>query len=157
LAGGFASLFVPPALRAFSGFLLFNVALAAEELSPYRFSGRQSGDSFQWIPFYRFCSDRTPASLYDPILSFFGFAILGGLLQLSFPRCGRWHVAIYALAFSGAMEFTQTFLPARSAGITDILVAGMGAWTGAYFCAAIESARLLQNSSIQPDARQANH
>jgi VanZ family protein len=150
LAGGFASLFVPSASRAFSGFLLFNAALAAEGLSPYRFSGLKEGISFQWIPFYEFCSSQTASSFYDSILSLFSFAILGGLLQLSFPRCGRRHAAIYALAFAGAMEFAQTFLPARTAGVTDILVAGLGAWTGAYFCAAIESARSGLNSSIQP-------
>jgi glycopeptide antibiotics resistance protein len=151
LAGGFASLFIPPTLRPFSGFLLFNVALVAEALSPYRFSGWHPGASFQWIPFYEFCSSRTPSSFYDAILSFVSFAILGGFLELSFPRYGRWHAAIYAVAFSGAMELLQTFLPARTAGITDILVAGLGAWTGAYFCAAVESARSGRNCSVQPD------
>jgi glycopeptide antibiotics resistance protein len=141
LAGGLAGFFIPSAFRAFSGFLLFNAALIAEALSPYRFSSWQPRVSFRWIPFYEFCSSRTSASLYDAILSFVGFAILGGFLKLSSPRCRRWHAAIYALAFSGAMESVQIFLPARTAGITDILVAGLGAWTGAYFCAAVESAR----------------
>jgi glycopeptide antibiotics resistance protein len=157
LAGALAGLLVPPALRAFSGFLLFNVALAVAGLSPYRFSSWQPRVSFQWIPFYEFCSSRTLSSLSDAIISFFSFAILGGLLLLSFQRCSRWQVAVYALAFSGATELAQTFLPARTAGITDILVAGLGAWTGAYFCAAVESSRLGLDCSLQPNLHRASH
>lgn len=145
LAGALGSLFIPPTLQSFIGFLLFKVALIAAGLSPYSFSSWQRGMSFQWIPFCEFCKNRTPASLYEVILTFFSFAILGGLLQLSFSRCRRWHVVAYALAFSGAIEFAQTFLPSRTAGITNILVAGLGAWTGACVCAAVESAR--QNHS----------
>jgi hypothetical protein len=151
LAGGFASLFVPQAYLAFSGFLLFNVALIAAGLSPYRFSSWPTGASFQWIPFYEFCSDRTPSAFYDSTLTLFTSAILGGLLQLSFPRCKGQHVAAYALIFSGTMQFAHVFLPAHHADITGILVAGLGAWTGAYFCAAVESARLSQTGLLKPD------
>jgi glycopeptide antibiotics resistance protein len=144
LAGAFASLFIPPMLAASSGFLLFTAALIAAGLSPYHFSGWNHILVFQWIPFYDFCSNRSPLSFYEAILNLFSFAIMGGLLQLSFPRQRRAHIAFYAMAFSGAIEFVQTFLPARTAGITDILVAGLGAWTGAHICAAIESERLGQ-------------
>lgn len=154
LAGGFASLFIPPTLQAFSGFLLFNLALLGEKLSPYRFS-LQPRHSFQWIPFYELCNVRTPDSFYEAVLTFVSFAILGGLSQLSSPRRARWEVVIYALAFSGAMEFAQMFLPARTAEVTDILVAGLGAWTGAYFCAAVESARSGQNYLTEPIQSQA--
>ncbi len=148
LTGAFVSLFIPPALQAFSGLLLFTAALVAAGLSPYSFSGWKGWMIFQWIPFYEFCSNRTPAALYEALLGFVGFAILGGFLQLSYPRRRRWHLVAYALVFSGLIEFAQTFLLARAAGITDIIVAGLGAWTGAYVCIAVESARLIQNCSL---------
>jgi VanZ family protein len=149
LAGAFVSLFVPPILEAFSGSILFTAALVAAGLSPYHFSNWKQKAVFQWMPFYDFCSTRTPLAFYEAILSFFSFAILGGLLQLSFPRWRRIYIAAYVLAFSGAIEFAQTFLPERIAGVTDILVATLGAWTGAHVCAAIESERLNQKLSTR--------
>jgi glycopeptide antibiotics resistance protein len=149
LAGAFASLFVPPMLEAFSGFSLFAAALIASGLSPYHFSGWKQKAVFQWIPFYDFCRNHTPLAFYETILNFCAFAILGGLLQLSFPRWRCVRIAIYILAFSGAIEFAQTFLPERTAGVTDILVAALGAWTGAHVCAAVESERLGQRLSAR--------
>ena len=84
----------------------------------------------------------TPLAFYEAILNFFSFAVLGGLLQLSFPHRRRIHIALYALAFSAVIECVQTFLPERAAGVTDICVAAFGAWTGAHVCAAVESERL---------------
>lgn len=147
LAGAFASLFISPALQAFSGFVLFKAALVVSGLSPFVFSGWRYGSGFQWIPFYEFCSSRTPAALYETVLCFVSFAILGGLLQLSFPHFPRRHIALYALVFAGAIEFIQTFQPVHAAGITDIILASLGAWTGAHICSAIESARLSQTLS----------
>jgi len=34
-------------------------------------------------------------------------------------------VALYALFFAGAIEFVQTFLPAHTAGITDMIMAAL--------------------------------
>lgn len=141
LAGAFASLFIPPALQALSGFILFTVALVVAGLSPFSFhSGKVSG--FQWIPFYEFCSSRTPASLYEPVLSLVSFAILGGFLRLTFPRWRQWPVVMYCIGFAAVIELVQIFLPARTAGTGDIILAGTGAWAGAYICAAVQSARL---------------
>ncbi len=142
LAGAFASLFVPPLLQARSGFLLFTVALIVAGLSPYSFSGWHKSVPFGWMPFYEFCANRTPASLYELVLIFVGFGILGGFLRLSFPRWRQWHVAVYSMGFSAAIEFAQTFIPARTAGTSAILLAGIGAWAGAYVCTAVQSARL---------------
>lgn len=144
LAGAFASLFIPPMLQAFSGFVLFKAALVVSGLSPFSFSSWRQGSGLQWIPFYEFCSSRTPNALYETILCFFSFAVLGGLLQLSFPQFQRRHIALYTLIFAGALEFVQMFLPAHTAGITDMIMATLGAWTGAHICAAVESARLSQ-------------
>jgi glycopeptide antibiotics resistance protein len=147
LAGAFASLFVPPDLEAFSGSCLFTGALVAAGLSPYHFAAWKQKAVFQWIPFYDFCSNHTPLAFYETILNFFSFAILGGLLQMSFPRQRRIQIALYALAFSAVVEFAQTFLPGRTAGVTDICVAAFAAWTGAHVCAAIESERVSSNPS----------
>jgi glycopeptide antibiotics resistance protein len=144
LAGAFISLFLQPTLQSLSAFLLFNSSLIAAGLSPYHFSRWGHGVIFQWIPFHDFCSNRSPAAFYESILAFFCFAILGGLLQLSFPPWRRLCIAIYAAGFSGAIEFAQTFLPARTAGITDVIIAGLAAWIGAHICAAVESERLSQ-------------
>jgi glycopeptide antibiotics resistance protein len=142
LAGAFASLFIPPALQALSGFALFTLALIVAGLSPYAFSPWAKTSPFQWIPFYEFCAFRTPASLYEPVLSLVSFAILGGFLRLSFPRWRQWHVVLYSIGFAAAIEFIQTFLKVRTAGTGDIILAGAGAWAGAYVCAAVQSARL---------------
>jgi glycopeptide antibiotics resistance protein len=142
LAGAFASLFIPPALQALSGFALFTLALIAAGLSPFAFSPLSKASSFQWIPFYEFCTTRTPSLLYEPVLSLVSCAILGGFLRLSFPRWRQWHVVLYSVGFAAVIECIQIFLPARTAGTGDIILAGTGAWAGAYICAAVQSARL---------------
>jgi len=142
LAGAFASLFIPAVLQALSGFALFTLALIVAGLSPYSFSGWDKITPFQRIPFYEFCTKQTPSSLYEPVLSLVSFAVLGGFLRLSFSRWLQWHIALYSVGFAAAIEFIQTFLPARTAGTGDILLAGMGSWIGAYVCAAVQSARL---------------
>lgn len=141
LSGAFLSLLIPSHLRALSGFLLFKIALLAAALNPYNFSTWNRRISIQWIPFYELCKDRTPLSFYEATLSLFTFAILGGLLQLTFPRMKRWHVALYGLIFSAAIEYARTFLPAQSAGTAEVIMACLGAWIGAYICTSVESAR----------------
>ena len=141
LTGAFISLLIPPALRAFSGLLLFKTALIAAALNPYNFTNWSRGGSFQWVPFHALCTDRSPFAFYEAILSLFTFAIFGGLLQLSFKRLRRWHIILYVLIFSGALEYAQTFLPAHATGSTDIIMACLGAWMGSYICSSVESAR----------------
>jgi glycopeptide antibiotics resistance protein len=141
LAGAFISLLIPSKLRAFCGFIMFTFAVLASGLNPYNFSNWQRKAVFQWIPFYDLCRIRTPFAFYETTLSLFIFAILGGLLRLTFTRLRRWHAVLCALAFSGALECAQTFLPARTAGTTDIIMAGMGTWIGAYICSSVESSR----------------
>jgi glycopeptide antibiotics resistance protein len=141
LAGAFVSLFIPPRFHALSGFVLFTIALIVAGLSPFAFSGWKQ-IHFQWIPFYEFCMNRTPSSLYEVILSLVGFGILGGFLRLTFPRWRWWHLVVYAFVFSTAIEFAQMFSPVRTSGTGNILLAGIGAWAGASVCAAVQSARL---------------
>ena len=140
-AGFVLGLAAPVLVRPLAGFLLLNSAIIAAGLSPFHFIGWHDRPDFQWIPLYEFCSRRTPTALYELVLNLFSFAIWGGLLQLSFLRRPRWLVVAYAVALSAGVEFAQTFLPARSAGITDILMAGLGAWTGALMCAAVANSR----------------
>ncbi|MDP3654917.1 MAG: VanZ family protein [Rhodoferax sp.] len=73
---------------------------------------------------------------FDVAVNVVGYAPLGGLLALSALRTGRgrhamWMPAVAALALSLVMEALQTYLPARVASKEDLLLNGMGAWTGA--------------------------
>jgi VanZ family protein len=146
IVGGMVSLFVPPARRPLGGFLLFQAALIAAALSPYAFSGWRQGPSFQWIPFYELCVHRAPMALYEAILCLVGFALMGGFMRLSFTRLSGRNIAAYALMLSGAIECAQTFLPARIPGASDLILSSLGAWTGAYICGAVESARLNERT-----------
>jgi len=141
LAGAFISLLIPSSLRAFCGLIMFTFALLAAELNPYNFLSWQRTAHFQWIPFYELCRIRTPFAFYETTLGLFIFAIFGGLLQLSFSRLRRWHVVLCALVLSSALEYAQTFLPGQTAGTTDIIMACLGAWIGAYISSSVESAR----------------
>ncbi len=141
IAGFTVGFGMPAAVRAPMGLLVMNLALIAAGLSPFRFAAWSRQPPFQWIPFYEYCSRRTPIALYDLVLTMVSFAMLGGLLQLSLARNRRGFVVAYAMILAAGIEFAQTFLPTRSAGVTDILMACLGAWAGALFCASVQSSR----------------
>jgi hypothetical protein len=141
LAGFLVGLLWPAAVRATVGLPVMIVALVAAGLSPFAFAGWTGGPVFQWIPFYEYCTRRSPIALYELILTLTSFAILGGLLHLSLVARRRFLIVSFAVLLAVGIEFAQTFLPARTAGITHVLMAGFGAWTGALFCASVQSSR----------------
>jgi glycopeptide antibiotics resistance protein len=56
---------------------------------------------------------------------------LGLFGPISLPFLDRWwRLALVALAFSGAIEFTQLFIPDRSADVDDVIVNVAGALIG---------------------------
>jgi glycopeptide antibiotics resistance protein len=138
-AAGFGiAILAPAVVRASSGFLLWNLALITAGLSPRPFDGSAG---FQWIPFFEYITSRTPVALYQMIFTLSSFAVAGGLLQLAWARCRRIHVILYAAALASAVECAQILLPAHSANITNILLAGLGAWVGSVICAAVACSR----------------
>ncbi len=138
-AGWTAGLCVPALARPFPAFVVVNLAIAAAGLSPYRFVSWTAASSFQWIPFLEYYDQTTASSLSDAMMGLTVFGLLAGLLQLSCPRCPRWLVVGYALVLAAGIEFAQLFVPTRSANITDVLLAGLGAWIASMVCTSIES------------------
>lgn len=56
---------------------------------------------------------------------------LGLLGPFALPWLGRWwRVGLVAFAFSAAIEFTQLFIPDRSADVDDVIVNATGALLG---------------------------
>ncbi len=137
-AGWMAGLFVPALARPFLAFILWNLAIIAAGLSPFHFVNWPATTSFQWIPFIEYYKQTAAPALGDAMNGLAGFGLLAGLLQLSCLHCPRWLIAGYAMALAAGIEFTQLFVPSRYANITDILIAGLGAWIGSLICTGIE-------------------
>jgi len=56
---------------------------------------------------------------------------LGLLGPIALPALGRWwRLALVAIVYSGTIEFTQLFIPDRSADVDDIIVNVIGALLG---------------------------
>jgi glycopeptide antibiotics resistance protein len=136
--GWMAGLFVPALAKPFAAFVLLNLAITAAGLSPFHFVNWPATTSFQWIPFIEYYNQTTASALSDAMMGLAGFGLLAGLLQLSCRRCPRWLIAGYAMALAAGIEFAQLFVPSRYANITDILIAGLGAWIGSLICTGIE-------------------
>jgi glycopeptide antibiotics resistance protein len=118
---GMASAWIAPTLvRPATGFVLMNVALVAQGLSPYQFAGQSR---FGWIPLAEYYYRTTGAALYDAMAGLLSYALLAAL----WPRKTT---ILWAVALAGAIEAVQVFVPTRVAGVTDILIAGIGAWAG---------------------------
>jgi len=140
LAAGFAvGAYAPRLARPACGFILVSLAIVASGLSPYRFASGRGVSSFEWIPLVEYYRHTTAPALYDAILGFLSFGLAGGLLKLSCTRCSRALVVGYALVLAGAIEYVQLYLPSRHPGVTDMLIACLGAWTGAMIGVGIES------------------
>ncbi len=123
-AGGAAAGFWAPALvRPAAGFILMNLAVAAQGLSPYRFAAENARERFEWIPLIEYYNRTTGAALYDALTGLLAYALLAAL----WPRRA---VIIWALLLAGGIEAAQIFIVNRFAGTTDILIAGIGAWVG---------------------------
>jgi glycopeptide antibiotics resistance protein len=121
VAAGIAAASLTPALvRPITGFVLMSLALIAQGLSPYHFGGR---GHFEWIPLVEYYTRTTGAALYDAMSGLLSYA----LLAILWPRR---IVVVWAVLMSGSIEAVQIFIPTRSAGITDVLIAAIGAWAG---------------------------
>jgi glycopeptide antibiotics resistance protein len=115
-----AAYFIPFFVRRRVGFFLISLALAAQGLSPYHFEGRSQ---FEWIPFIEYYQRITGAALQDALVGLLSY----GLLAALWPRRAA---IVWAILLAGGIETAQLFLPTRSPGITDVVIAGLGAWIG---------------------------
>jgi VanZ family protein len=79
------------------------------------------------VEYYR---QTTGAALYDAMAGLLNY----GLLTAIWPK----RISIFgAVVLAGGIEAAQIFVATRSAGITDILIAGIGAWAGFSICQAM--------------------
>jgi hypothetical protein len=106
--------------RPSTGFILLNIALLAQGLSPYRFTLQSH---FEWIPLVEYYNKTTGAALYDAMTGLLTYGLLASL----WPRKTT---ILWAVLLSGGIEAAQMFTATRFAGTTDILIAGLGAWVG---------------------------
>ena len=139
VAGFLAGLAAPAIARPVAGLVLISLALIASGMSPFQFVSCAERLPFEWVPLVEYYQQTTSSAMYDAIAGLVGYGLIAGLLQLSWPRCRLWFCVAYAVALSSGIEFAQMFLPLRSAGVTDILIAGIGAWAGALIVRTVES------------------
>jgi VanZ family protein len=119
-SGIVAASFAPFLVRRRVGFFLISLAIAAQGLSPYRF---EAGSSFEWVPFIEYYQRITGAALQDALSGLLSY----GLLAALWPKRTA---IVWAILLAWGIETAQTFLPTRSPGITDVVIAGLGAWIG---------------------------
>jgi glycopeptide antibiotics resistance protein len=121
VAAGIASArHIPKLVRPATGFILMNIALVVEGLSPYHFAGPSH---FEWIPLVEYYNQTTGLALYDAMAGLLSY----GLLVALWPRRST---VLWAVLLAGGIEATQIFIPARFSGTTDIIIAAIGGWTG---------------------------
>jgi VanZ family protein len=108
----------PSIIRPATGFALMALALLAQGLSPFRFT---VPSHFEWIPLVEYYNQTTGAALYDAMTGLLSY----GLLAFLWPRKST---ILFVVVLDGSIETAQIFIPTRSAGTTDILIAGLGAW-----------------------------
>jgi hypothetical protein len=100
-----------------------SLALIAQGLSPYHFGGQSK---FEWIPLVEYYTRTTGAALYDAMSELLSYGLLAALLP-------RRTTILWAALLAGGIEAAQIFVPTRSAGITDVFIAAIGAWAGYAF------------------------
>lgn len=121
VAGGLASArYIPNLIRPATGFILMNIALVAEGLSPYHFAGQSR---FEWIPLVEYYYQTTGLALYDAMAGLLSY----GLLVALWPKRAT---ILWAVLLATGIEAAQVYIPARFSGTTDILIAAIGAGTG---------------------------
>jgi VanZ family protein len=138
-AGLGMGLFSPTLLRPTTGALIVGAALLASGLSPYHFVPWQARASFEWVPLLEYYRNTNAAAMYDAGLGILMSGLLGALLEQS-VRCAPWRIAALTAGLSAVIEVLQMVVPGRSAGTTDILMAYLGGWLGAYVGASVEDA-----------------
>ncbi len=119
-AGIAAARYKPALIRPVAGFLLMSLALIAQGLSPYGFS---APSHFEWIPLVEYYNRTTGAALYDAMAGLLRYGLMTALLP-------RRKTVLWAVLLAAGIELAQVFTPGRFAGISDILIAGIGAWAG---------------------------
>lgn len=113
----------PSLIRPMTGFILMNLAILAQGLSPYQFVGWSERAHFERIPLIEYYHQSTAAALNDAMSGL----LIYGLLAALWPR--RLTI-LWAVALAGGIEIAQLIIPARFSGITDVIIAAIGAYTG---------------------------
>ena len=106
-------------IRVIATALLFSAYIVAERLEPFQFSAY--GRAFGWIPFRSFLYGSVEVNITSFLEKAFLYGALIWLLEKSGLRSGRSTILVAILLF--AASWAETYLPDRSAEITDALMA----------------------------------
>jgi VanZ family protein len=106
-------------IRVIATALLFSAYIVAERLEPFQFSAH--GRAFGWIPFRSFLYGSVEVNITSFLEKAFLYGALIWLLEKSGLRSGRSTILVAILLF--AASWAETYLPDRSAEITDALMA----------------------------------
>jgi len=123
LGGTVSARLAPGLIRPMTGFILLNLAIIAQGLSPYRFVAWESHLHFEWIPLVEYYYQTTSAALYDAMSGLLTYALLTALWPKRIT-------ILWATLLAAALEAAQLLLPARFSGTTDIVIAAIGACAG---------------------------
>ena len=106
-------------LRASVTALLLSAYILAERLEPFRFSAY--GRAFGWTPFRSFLYGSFEVNIMSFLEKTFLYGALIWLLEQSGLRAGVSTILVAIMLF--AASWAETYLPGRSAEITDALMA----------------------------------
>ncbi len=106
-------------IRVIATALLLSAYIVAERLEPFQFSAY--GRAFGWIPFRSFLYGSVEVNITSFLEKAFLYGALIWLLEKSGLRSGRSTILVAILLF--AASWAETYLPDRSAEITDALMA----------------------------------
>jgi VanZ family protein len=106
-------------IRATATALLFSAYIVAERLEPFQFGAY--GRAFGWIPFRSFLYGSVEVNITSFLEKAFLYGALIWLLEKSGLRSGMSIILVAIMLF--AASWTETYLPGRSAEITDALMA----------------------------------
>jgi VanZ family protein len=110
---------VSPRIRVTATALLFSACIVAERLEPFQFSAY--GRAFGWIPFRSFLYGSVEVNILSFLEKAFLYGALIWLLDESGLRSGLSTILVAIVLF--AASSAETYLPGRSAEITDALMA----------------------------------
>ena len=105
--------------RAIVTALLFSAYIVAERLEPFQFS--TYGRAFGWIPFRSFLDGSVEVNITSFLEKAFLYGALIWLLEKSGLRSRASTILVVILLF--ATSWAETYLPGRSAEITDAMMA----------------------------------